>query len=80
MASDMNDYFNKKKSEGGGFNKSTNNSSGDNNNSNRPNIDFNLNPKSAVAYFLVALVILLVIAKPFTVIQEGDRGILIGFA
>jgi len=76
MASDMNDYFNKKKSEGGGSKKSTNNSSGDNNNSNRPNIDFNLNPKSAVAYFLVALVILLVIAKPFTVIQEGERGIL----
>ena len=80
MASDMNDYFNKKKSQGGGF-QSSNNQSNNNSNNNRqpqmPNIDFNFGgTKAGLIYLLLGIVFLLVIAKPFTVIQEGERGIL----
>ena len=32
--------------------------------------------KSGVVYFIIAVIILLVIAKPFTIIEEGQRGIL----
>ena len=79
MAADMNDYFNKKKSEGGGFNKSTGGSGGNGDGPKgpqMPNIDFNLGKKSGFVYFLIAIVVMLVLAKPFTVIQEGERGIL----
>jgi len=76
MASDMNDYFNKKKSEGGGFNKPTGGSGGGGGGPQLPKIDFNLSGKAGVIYFLVAVVILLVLAKPFTIIEEGERGIL----
>jgi regulator of protease activity HflC (stomatin/prohibitin superfamily) len=74
MASDMNDYFNKKKSESGGFKKSSGNSGG--NTPQMPNIDFNIGGKSGIIYFLIAVVVLLVLAKPFTIIEEGERGIL----
>jgi regulator of protease activity HflC (stomatin/prohibitin superfamily) len=75
MASDMNDYFNKKKSEsGGGFKKP---SGGGPNMPQMPKIDFNFGGgKAGAIYFVIALVLALVIAKPFTIIQEGERGIL----
>ena len=82
MASDMNDYFNKKKSEsGGGFNKkSTGGSGGGNGGGNGPQlpkIDFNLGGgKAGIVYFLIAVVLMMVLAKPFTIIEEGQRGIL----
>ena len=82
MASDMNDYFNKKKSEGsGGFGKkSTGGSGGGNGGGNGPQIpkiDLNFGGgKAGLVYFLVAIVIMLVLAKPFTIIEEGQRGIL----
>ncbi len=82
MASDMNDYFNKKKSEGGGFKKSTGGSGGGNGGGGpkgpqMPNIDFNFGSgKAGLMYFLIAIVLLLVLAKPFTIIEEGQRGIL----
>jgi len=79
MASDMNDYFNKKKSESGGFKKdSSSNAGGSNNNGPQvPNVDFNFGgAKAVLSYFLIAIVLLLVVAKPFTIIQEGERGIL----
>jgi regulator of protease activity HflC (stomatin/prohibitin superfamily) len=41
-----------------------------------PNIDFNMGGKSGIIYFIIAVVILLVLAKPFTIIEEGQRGIL----
>jgi len=42
-----------------------------------PNIDFNFGGKKAgLAYFLIAIVLMLVLAKPFTIIEEGQRGIL----
>jgi len=80
MATDMNDYFNKKKSEGGGYKKSSNSSGGGNGGGPKgpqmPNIDFNMGGKAGVVYFLIAVVVMLVLAKPFTIIEEGQRGIL----
>lgn len=70
MASDMNDYFNKKKKEeqksGGGFSAPT-----------PPKIDFNMNgPKAGMFWFIGGILLLLVLAKPFVIINEGERGIL----
>ncbi len=78
MASDMNDYFNKKKSESGGFKKSSGGgSSGGGGGPQMPKIDMNFGGgKAGIAYFIIAVIILLVLAKPFTIIEEGQRGIL----
>ena len=78
MASDMNDYFNKKKSEGGGFKQSNSGgNSGGPSGPQMPNMNFNFGGgKAALTYFLIAIVVMLVLAKPFTIIQEGERGIL----
>ena len=80
MASDMNDYFNKKKSESGGFDRKATGGSGGNGGGKGPEfpkIDFNFGGgKSGLIYFLIAVVVMLVLAKPFTIIQEGERGIL----
>ena len=76
MASDMNDYFNKKKSQGGGGN--TGGPSGGNGGGPQmPNIDLNFGGKKAgIIYFLIAIALLLILAKPFAIIEEGERGIL----
>ena len=81
MASDMNDYFNKKKSESGGFGKKSTGGSGGGNGGGKgpefPKIDLNFGGgKAGIVYFLVAVVVMLVLAKPFTIIEEGERGIL----
>jgi regulator of protease activity HflC (stomatin/prohibitin superfamily) len=77
MASDMNDYFNKKKSESGGFKKPSGGSGGGGNGPQMPKIDFNFGGgRAGLFYFIAAVVILLVLAKPFTIIEEGERGIL----
>ncbi len=73
MASDMNDYFNKKKSEGGSK-KSSGSSGGVPKEPQMPNFTFGA--KSGLVYFFIAVVVLLVLAKPFTIIEEGQRGIL----
>ena len=75
MASDMNDYFNKKKSEGGPK-KSSGGSGGGPTGPKMPNIDFNMGGKSGIVYFIIAIVVMMVLAKPFTIIEEGQRGIL----
>lgn len=74
----MNDYFNKKKSEsGGGFKKPSGGSGGGGPKGPQiPNIDFNVGGKAGIVYFIIAVIVLLVIAKPFTIIEEGQRGIL----
>jgi len=73
----MNDYFNKKKSESGGFKKSSGGSGGGPKGPQMPNIDMNFGGgKAGVAYFIVAVVVMLMLAKPFTIIEEGQRGIL----
>ena len=75
MASDMNDYFNKKKGSSGGSN---NNSGGGNFKPPRPpKIDFNFGGgKAGIFYFIGAIVLFLILAKPFVIITEGERGIL----
>ena len=74
MASDMNDYFNKKKSQGGGFGGGN---SGGGKGPEMPKIDFNFGGgKAGMIYFLIAVVLLLVLSKPFAIIEEGERGIL----
>jgi len=76
MASDMNDYFNKKKSQSGGSSQKSGGGSGGGG-PQLPKLDFNFSSgKAGIVYFLVAVVFLLVLAKPFTIIQEGERGIL----
>lgn len=69
MASDMNDYFNKKKNEshkGGGFQSPK-----------PPKIDFNMSGNKMGMFWLIGtVVLLLVLAKPFVIITEGERGIL----
>jgi len=76
MASDMNDYFNKKKSEGGGFKKPSGSNGGGPKGPQMPNINFNMGGKAGIVYFLIGVIVLLVLAKPFTIIEEGQRGIL----
>lgn len=71
----MNDYFNKKKSEGGPK-KSSGGNGGGPTGPKMPNIDFNMGGKSGIVYFIIAVVIMMVLAKPFTIIEEGQRGIL----
>jgi regulator of protease activity HflC (stomatin/prohibitin superfamily) len=72
MASDMNDYFNKKKS--GSSNSSNNNGF---NVPKPPKIDFNFGGgKAGIIYFIGGILLLLILAKPFVVITEGERGIL----
>jgi regulator of protease activity HflC (stomatin/prohibitin superfamily) len=75
MASDMNDYFNKKKSEENGPKKSSGGNGGGNG-PQMPKIDLNFSGKANLIYVLIAIVVVLVLAKPFTIIQEGERGIL----
>jgi regulator of protease activity HflC (stomatin/prohibitin superfamily) len=72
MASDMNDYFNKKRGGGGkdsggsGFNVPK-----------PPKLDFNFGGgKAGIIYFIGGIILLLILAKPFVVITEGERGIL----
>jgi regulator of protease activity HflC (stomatin/prohibitin superfamily) len=69
MASDMNDYFNKKKKEeqrGGGFQSPK-----------PPKFDFNMNgQKAGMLWIIGGFILLLVLAKPFIIITEGERGIL----
>ncbi|MGB6019031.1 MAG: prohibitin family protein, partial [Sulfurimonadaceae bacterium] len=73
MASDMNDYFNKKKSSGG---SNSNNNSGFNV-PKPPKMDFNFGGgKAGIIYFIGGIILLLILAKPFVVITEGERGIL----
>ncbi|MDD5051987.1 MAG: prohibitin family protein [Sulfuricurvum sp.] len=69
MASDMNDYFNKKKNEsqkGGGFQAPK-----------PPKIDFNMTSNKASMLWLIGgIAVILILAKPFVIITEGERGIL----
>ncbi len=69
MASDMNDYFQKKKNE--------NQKKSDSQGPKMPKFDFNMNGQKAGTFWLIAgIVLLLILAKPFVIITEGERGIL----
>ncbi|MDQ1263779.1 MAG: hypothetical protein QG559_780 [Campylobacterota bacterium] len=86
MASDMNDYFNKKKSEDSSFNKKSSFGGGNSNDGGgggggnippMPKIDLDFGGKKAgLIYVIIAIALFLLIAKPFTIIEEGERGIL----
>ena len=72
MATDMNDYFNKKKNDekksvpGGGFTPPK-----------PPKMDFNLSQKNlGMLWVIGGFVLLMILAKPFIIINEGERGIL----
>ena len=72
MPVELNDYFNKKSGNSGG-------GSGGNNRQ-TPNIeppDFikNLGKKAGFLYVLIAVIVILVIAKPFVVVNSGEMGI-----
>ena len=77
MPADLNDYF-KKKNGGGG-----NNSGGGNDGGNRkPNMNLeppeffkNLGKKAGLLYTIIGIIVVLVIAKPFAVINSGEVGI-----
>ncbi len=72
MAADMNDYFNKKRSESFGQNGGGNGGS-----SNMPNFNMNFGgAKAGIVYFVIGVVLLLLLAKPFVIVEEGERGIL----
>ncbi|MDP3302155.1 MAG: prohibitin family protein [Sulfuricurvum sp.] len=69
MASDMNDYFQKKKNE--------NQKKSDSQGPKIPKFDFNMNGQKAGTLWLIGgIVLLLMLAKPFVIITEGERGIL----
>jgi regulator of protease activity HflC (stomatin/prohibitin superfamily) len=79
MATDMNDYFNKKKKDSDNTNGPTGgNSGGFKPRAPRPpKIDLNFGGgKAGIIYFIGAVILFLVLAKPFVIITEGERGIL----
>ncbi|MEA2111310.1 MAG: SPFH domain-containing protein [Campylobacterota bacterium] len=79
MATDMNDYFNKKKKDtGGSGGGSGGNGGGFKPKAPRPpKIDLNFGGgKAGIIYFIGAMILFLVLAKPFVIITEGERGIL----
>jgi len=74
MPIDLNDYFKKKNGSGGGGN------SGGGNNNSMPNIEppeflKNLGKKAGFLYVLIAVIVVLVIVKPFIIINSGEMGI-----
>ncbi len=74
MPVDLNDYFKKKSGSSGGGNGNGGN------NRPTPNLeppDFmkNLGKKAGFLYVLIAIIVVLVIAKPFVVINSGEMGI-----
>ncbi|MGD9970852.1 MAG: prohibitin family protein [Sulfuricurvum sp.] len=70
MASDMNDYFNRKKNENQQRNSGFQTPK-------PPKIELNMNGnKAAMLWLIGGVLILLVLAKPFVIINEGERGIL----
>ncbi|MDR0762589.1 MAG: prohibitin family protein, partial [Campylobacteraceae bacterium] len=70
MPADLNDYFKKRNS--GGDNNQNNSGGGNNINFKMPQLD---NKKALPLYILIAVIVLLVIARPFKVINSGELGI-----
>lgn len=78
MASDMNDYFNKKKSENNSSFKKSSSGGGNGGGPKGPELpEINMGGgKAGIVYLLITIVVMFVLAKPFTIIEEGQRGIL----
>ncbi len=66
MPADLNDYFNKNSDNKGG---------GGNNRPQTPDFLNNFGKKTGFIYLILALIVLLVIAKPFVIIHSGEVGI-----
>lgn len=79
MPTDINDYFNDEDKGNNNQNNKNNNNKQDKNWKGTPQFDpsfFNdLGNKAYILYGLVLLIVLLVVAKPFTVINAGEVGI-----
>lgn len=76
MPADLNDYF--KKRNGGGSSGGGNNSGGGggpNFNFEPPNVFKDFGKKAGFFYVLIALIVIIVIAKPFVIINSGEVGI-----
>ncbi|MDR1976279.1 MAG: prohibitin family protein [Campylobacteraceae bacterium] len=71
MPADLNDYF-KKRGNGG---DSQNNNSGGGNNFKMPQFNGFDNKKALPIYILIAVILLLIVARPFRVINSGELGI-----
>ncbi len=77
MASDMNDYFNKKKKEEGQSTPNSTNSNGGSTGPKLPKMDFSMSPKKMQMLWVVGgFALIMLLAKPFIIINEGERGIL----
>ena len=78
MPADLNDYFKKKNGGSGG----NNSGGGDDGGRRTPNLNIeppeffkNLGKKAGILYAIIGIIVLLVIAKPFVVINSGEVGI-----
>ncbi|MDR3345687.1 MAG: prohibitin family protein [Campylobacteraceae bacterium] len=69
MPADLNDYFKKRGNGGGGDNQ---NGGGANFNFKVPQFD---GKKALPLYIIIAIVLLLIVARPFTIINSGELGI-----
>ncbi len=67
MPADLGDYFNKKNKKEGGSNIPKI--------PNKPNFLKDSNTKTSILYILIALIVFLIIAKPYEVINSGEVGI-----
>ncbi len=72
MPVDLNDYFNKKSGNGGGGNGGGNRP--------MPNIEppeflKNLGKKAGFLYVLIAIIVVVILSKPFVIINSGEMGI-----
>ncbi|WP_458700747.1 prohibitin family protein [Sulfurospirillum sp. 1307] len=72
MPADLNDYFNKKNGNSGGDDGGNR---GPNRNIEPPQFLKDFSKKAGFLYVLIGIVVLLVIAKPFVVINSGEVGI-----
>ncbi|MDR1008231.1 MAG: prohibitin family protein [Campylobacteraceae bacterium] len=72
MPADLNDYF--KKRNGGGNSDSNQNSGGGGNNFNIKLPQFD-NKKAVPFYIIIAIILLLIVARPFRIINSGEVGI-----
>lgn len=71
MPADLNDYFNKKNGNSGGSNNKRQNF-----NFKTPEFNFKGFGKfSPLIYTLIIIIVVLVLAKPFAIVNEGERGI-----
>ena len=75
MPADLNDYFNKRNSGGNNNGGGNNHGGGRNVNFEPPEFFKNFGKKAGFLYVLIAIIVIMVVAKPFVVINSGEMGI-----